>query len=146
VAPRIHCISFRRLGSSFPLLYPVHLKNASSKVSYKEYSNSLWGSQPAVRTERTLDHIASKQLALDHITKALGGDSLAAEYALLAVLSRLYNREEESLLLGSLSVNLCGMARGDGRVAALKRAIADFVPLCVQVLNRLRNTVTVKPF
>jgi hypothetical protein len=135
VAPRIHCISFRRLGSSFPLLYPVHLKSTSSKIACKKYSNSLWGSQVAVRTESAFDHIASKQRALDHITKALGGDDLAAEYVLLAVLSRLYNREEESLLLGSLSVNLCGMARGDDRVAALKRAIADFVPLCVQVFT-----------
>jgi Mini-chromosome maintenance replisome factor len=135
VAPRIHCISFRRLGSSFPFLYPVHLKNTSGKVACKKYSNTLWESQVADHTESAFDHIASKQLALDHITKALGGDTLAAEYVLLAVLSRLYNREEESLLLGSLSVNLCGMNRGDDRVAALKRAVADFVPLCVQVLT-----------
>lgn len=135
VAPRIHCITFRRLGSSFPLLYPVHMKKASSKVSCKMYSSSLWGSQVASRTEAAFDHIASKQLALDHITIALGGDTLAAEYVLLAVLSRLYNREEESLLLGSLSVNLCGMARGDERVATLRRAISDFVPLCVQVTH-----------
>ena len=93
-------------------------------------------------TERAFDNAASRQLVLEHITRALGGDDLAGEYVLLAVLSRLYNREEESLLLGSLSVNLCGMARGDDRVAALKIAISDFVPLCVQVPSQTCNCIS----
>ena len=141
IAPRIHCITFRRLGSSFPLLYPVHNRgcnvininsNTPSSSSSSLYSSSLWENRQPLRIECAQD-IATKEWVVKRIAQALGGDILAAEYVVLAVLSRLYSREDGSLLLGSLSLSLCGCVQGDARVSALKAVLSEIVPLCVQV-------------
>ena len=140
IAPRIHCITFRRLGSSFPLLYPVHSRgcnvintniNAPSSSS-SLYSSSLWESREPPHIE-CAQHIATKEWVVRRIAQALDGDILAAEYVVLAMLSRLYSREDGSLLLGSLSLCLCGCVQGDVRVPALKAVLSEIVPLCVQV-------------
>jgi hypothetical protein len=76
---------------------------------------------------------------IDRFTQALEGDVVAAEYAMLATLSRLYSRDEsESLLLGSMSLNLCGLAPNDPRIRALAAVISDIVPRCVKVRISIR--------
>lgn len=144
IAPRIHCITFRRLGSSFPLLYPVHNRscnvintntNANTiapSSSSSKYSSSLWETRQPPHIE-CAQHITTKEWVVKRIAQALCGDTLAAEYVVLAVLSRLYSREDGSLLLGSLSLSLCGCLQGDERVSALKAVLSEIVPLCVQV-------------
>ena len=139
MAPRIHCITYRRLGSSFPLLYPVHIKAcdvtntiSSSAGSGSSYSSSLWETRRPLSIESS-HHIATKEWVVQRIAQALGGDRLAAEYVVLAILSRLYSREDGSLLLGSLSLSLCGCVQDDACLSALKTALSEIVPLCVQV-------------
>jgi Mini-chromosome maintenance replisome factor len=129
------------------MLYPVHSKacnvintninmntntNAPSSSSISQYSSSLWETKEPPRVECS-QHIATKEWVVKRIAQALCGDILAAEYVVLAVLSRLYSREDGSLLLGSLSLSLCGCEQGDARVAAFKAVLSEIVPLCVQV-------------
>ena len=85
-------------------------------------------------SDRGMDNILTKKWVVDRFTTALHGDSLAAEYITLSILSRLYNRQEsESLLLGSLPLNLCLAKKEDGLLNKLKAALEEFVPLFVQV-------------
>ena len=161
VAPRIHCISIRRLGPCFPLLNPVHIKiptedntstddskikntknTKNAKKREKDFCKSPWDPRPLnpdsaltpLTPDRNMDNILIKKWVVDRFTAALHGDSLAAEYVTLSILSRLYNRQEsESLLLGSLPLNLCLAKKEDGLLNKLKAALEEFVPLCVQV-------------
>ena len=116
--------------------------NSSTKT---EYCKSPWALRPSIldsiNDDRGLpipdlefNHSGVKRWIVNRIKYALRGDELAAEYVILAILSRLYNRDEsETLLLGSLSLNLCGLNAGDERINILKSVLEEFVPLCVQV-------------
>lgn len=115
-------------------------KNISSMKT--EYCKSPWAlTIPSIDNDCGLpipdleiDDLNVKRWIVNRIKYALRGDELAAEYVTLAILSRLYNRDEnETLLLGSLSLNLCGFHAGDERIKALKSVLEEFVPLCVQV-------------
>ena len=163
VAPRLHCITFRRLGSSFPLLLPVTAgavaqTGASAQIQTTSHT-SLWhrnsnnnnAGNVVASTAAATSTAMSHAWVVRHLTHALAGDALAAEYVALAMLSRLRSREHnESLLLGVLSLNLCGFetratsrrgvsgsgddGNGDGddpRMQALLYAIEDIVPRCV---------------
>ena len=193
VAPRLHCITFRRLGSSFPLLLPVMVKagtvtmtgGASAQIQTISHA-SLWQRNNINNSNNNNSHNAvisshkhltnddnnnnnnnnninsvntaatstsaalSHAWVVSHLTQALAGDALAAEYVALAMLSRLRSREHnESLLLGVLSLNLCGFetrarkgaigdvtgvnddSGDDPRMQALHHAIEDIVPRCV---------------
>ena len=199
IAPRIHCISFRKLGPSFSILNPVHLKSSIkskkqnncsnkdddndnnddididnsyngttnddnkksiNKINNKnknkgknkneiskgtEYTNSPWALRPLTpesvdKIDKTLipdyniNNVEVKKWILNKIKKVLNGDVLAAEYVILGILSKLYHRENnETLLLGSLSLNLCLLEVGDERIKALRDVLTEFVPLCIQV-------------
>ena len=113
--------------------------NSSTKT---EYCKSPWALRPSILDsingdpipDLEINHLDVKRWIVNRIKYALRGDELAAEYVILAILSRLYNRyESETLLLGSLSLNLCGLNAGDGRIKMLKSVLEEFVPLCVQV-------------
>ncbi len=155
VAPRLHSVSWRKLGSSFPLLMTVDsvpsksslatialqtvLNKSAPRVdtnSYHILSESYFGLLDSVEADVMLSRdrlieVRSSVLAL--LTDALWGDSLAAEYVLLGVLSQVYSRHEESLL-GSVTVQLIGIQAGDERVKSLERGLANFVPRIVKVL------------
>ena len=128
VAPRLHCITFRRLGSSFPLLLPVtamagtiRLSGETAQILTTGHHASLWHRKDSKSSIHPLNAVVSSTTTtatsaalshawvVQHLTHALAGDALAAEYVALAMLSRLRSREHnESLLLGVLSLNLCG--------------------------------------
>lgn len=66
----------------------------------------------------------AKRGAIEHLSGALRGDTLAAEYALLALLSRAYVRTEVSWVGGRTSAHSSGLgvdtiAAGGGGVAVL---------------------------
>ena len=143
MAPRLHCISYRRLGSSYPLLHPVHVpdymesKADDNLIESTNQSVTLWGHQAATHAAvSSTDNKATKEWILNRITKVLVGDRTAAEYVLLSVLSRTYGRDDTgaNLLLGTLSITLNGFTVSDGRIEKLKEVLSEFVPLCVKVI------------
>lgn len=148
VAPRLHCISFRRIGSSFPLLQEIE-------------SQKIWGTIPCGRgvyacVASSESHSASQmpkdliQLArlnlLTFLTSLMYGDSVAAEYLLLALLSRVVGRTE-SVILGCFPLVISGFNKSDEKVRSLKYLLSHVVPRCVRIeadINAL-NKVTVQP-
>ena len=66
---------------------------------------------------------------IQHLAVPLGGDVLAAEYVLAAIVSRVHTRTD-SLALGKLSVTLMGVPEGGDLPRNLAAAIADIAP-CV---------------
>lgn len=117
LAPRLHCIFHRPLPGCAPL--PVDPEQP------KDALYALQGPLPFGAFMRD-----TKRQAVAHLARALDGDALAAEYALLALLSRVYVRTE-SLAPGSLSLNLRGMA--EENVSRFGAAVSDLVPKCVTV-------------
>ncbi len=166
VAPRLHCVTYRKLCSSFPLLMPVTVANGTvGKISEACQavlgdlgvgcisSFSRWSLVPVLNdkfvactalTEANLDQVkALRQLqatewqrvrscVVNMLTAALGGDELAAAYVLLASLSRVCGRpnEADAALLGSLPVQLSGLAAEDPVCASLSHILALIVPRC----------------
>jgi len=154
VAPRLHCIVFRRLGASFPLLVSVSMPvtmtmtmtaSSSSRGSAEPLlvAASPWAASAvsaaaaATRSEGAAGAGGGPAVygwVVRRVARALGGDALAAEYVALALLSRIRSREQhESLLLGVLSLSLSGLLPGDPRLAALRAVVADVVPRCVAI-------------
>jgi hypothetical protein len=67
---------------------------------------------------------------IHHISTALNGDELAAEYVLLSLASRVHARTS-SFSMGSLSINITGCA--SGHVEALQSVVEGLVPRMVRV-------------
>ncbi|OQR97850.1 hypothetical protein ACHHYP_09878 [Achlya hypogyna] len=61
------------------------------------------------------------------------GDALAAEYLLLVLLSRVYNRSDVSMPFGHLSLNLIWPDMTDENFATIERALHLVVPTCLSV-------------
>ncbi|CAG8535146.1 816_t:CDS:10 [Ambispora gerdemannii] len=84
--PRLHAIFYRKLhSSSNPLISEVNLKNTTLEVqnTARDTRNSL----------------------IQYIASAFAGDLLVAEFVLLQLLSRIYNRRD-GLTLGKFGINI----------------------------------------
>eukprot|EP00904_Undaria_pinnatifida_P003399 jgi/Undpi1/1305/HiC_scaffold_11.g04697.m1 len=117
LAPRLHCIFNRKLPECCPL--------AVNPEQPKDALYALQGPLPFSAFMRD-----ARRQAVAHLAEGLGGDALAAEYVLLALLSRVYVRTE-SLAPGSLSLNLRGMAAENA--PKFCAAVANLMPKCVTV-------------
>lgn len=79
----------------------------------------------ALHTSPFSDHAEMRQALLSYLASALGGDRLAAEYVLLALLAKVHIRRA-GITAGSLSVNLIGMDEH-----ALDAVLHEIVPAVV---------------
>lgn len=120
--PRLHCITIRKLSSG----------NLASL-----YESSEVPSTPLVMREL-------RESLLQSLTKVFGGDSLAAHYFLLHILSQVHARVEP-VAVGKLSLNLTEIGRaanGCQFTKILAEAIQEllpcshFVPLTIEYLNK----------
>ena len=156
IAPRLHCITFRRIGSSFPLFQPLLSDGEGSSgrtfgtvvrgagvFACQEVSSPL-----SLFSSKSLDSVRSaRAVLLVHLTAALGGDATAAEYLLLALLSRVVSRTE-TVLLGYFPLVISGLQQNDGhKIGRLQHILSRFVPRCVTFgadIDTLNRT-TVQP-
>ncbi|CAM9320213.1 unnamed protein product [Scytosiphon promiscuus] len=127
LAPRLHCVFHRKLAACAPLpIDPERPQDALHAL--------LEGGNPTLPPPTPLPLGAfmrdAKGKAIEHLARALKGDVLAAEYALLALLSRAYVRTE-SLAPGSLSLNLRGVSADEA--VGFHDAVSELVPKCVAV-------------
>ncbi|CAG8449847.1 8679_t:CDS:10 [Ambispora leptoticha] len=84
--PRLHAIFYRKLHqSSNPLISEMNLKNTTLKV------------QEAAR--------GTRNSLIQYIASAFAGDLLVAEFVLLQLLSRIYNRRD-GITLGKFGINI----------------------------------------
>jgi Mini-chromosome maintenance replisome factor len=172
VAPRVHCILLRRLGSSFPLIIDLSYLTKSMDSNDMEASSfELEGAESGQSSTLQLgvlplnasafdapDAIGSANSLISQFTPALlsgircrfikliadifGGDELVAEYLLLATLSHVYIRDEDQSL-GHFSINVCGLSPNDDRVGRLNKLLGDLVPRTSMVRQVLHAHVTI---
>eukprot|EP00903_Cladosiphon_okamuranus_P010696 g10109.t1 len=120
LAPRLHCLFHRKVAPGAPL-----------EVDADRPQDALHALRGPLALPLDAFMRDARRRAIEHLAGALGGDMLAAEYALLALLSRAYVRTE-SLAPGSLSLNLRGVSAD--QVPGFHAAVSDLVPKCVKVL------------
>eukprot|EP00731_Ephydatia_muelleri_P020575 Em0013g302a len=125
LVPRLHCILSRLLSHSNPLV------TGGSLALLKDLS-AVGG---------------ARELALSVLTEVLLGDRLAAEYALLHILSSVYGRTEV-LALGSFAVNIsqCPLlgAQSLSFATSYFSVLQDLVPKCHFLPMTLTNMNTLR--
>jgi hypothetical protein len=118
--PRLHVISSRRLPELQAALLPHDTAAEAEAIA---------------RSRAQLETLRAAVLA--GLASTLGGDALAAEYVLLAVLSRVISRHGESPV-GKLPLALTGCppaaagAAASPVGAALHSALSELLPLCAR--------------
>ncbi|XP_038614423.1 mini-chromosome maintenance complex-binding protein [Tachyglossus aculeatus] len=122
LVPRIHVISAQKLQHINPLL-PSCLKEEESKSFVSGFMSEL----SPVRAE-----------LLGFLTQALLGDSLAAEYLILHLISTVYARRDV-LALGKFTLNLSGCPRNSIFTEHLYRIIQQLVPASFNLQMTIGN-------
>eukprot|EP00731_Ephydatia_muelleri_P020565 Em0013g292a len=125
LVPRLHCILSRLLSHSNPLV-------TGGSLALLKDSSAVGG---------------ARELALSVLTEVLLGDRLAAEYALLHILSSVYGRTEV-LALGSFAVNIsqCPLlgAQSLSFATSYFSVLQDLVPKCHFLPMTLTNMNTLR--
>jgi len=119
LVPRLHALFVRKLPfyhPAFPFT-PAWLSEARLATAYQA-NFSAPGTVAAVR-----------QAALAQLEQQLGGDALAAEYALMSMLARCFAKEGDSQL-GTWSLNITHWPQ-EMEVSAFAAAAGELVPRCV---------------
>uniref|UniRef100_A0A5F9CA12 Mini-chromosome maintenance complex-binding protein n=1 Tax=Oryctolagus cuniculus TaxID=9986 RepID=A0A5F9CA12_RABIT len=122
LVPRIHVVLAQKLQHINPLL-PTCLNKEESKAFVSSFMSEL----SPVRAE-----------LLGFLTHALLGDSLAAEYLILHLISTVYTRRDV-LPLGKFTVNLSGCPRNSTFTEHLYRIIQHLVPASFRLQMTIEN-------
>ncbi|XP_061220236.1 mini-chromosome maintenance complex-binding protein [Neopsephotus bourkii] len=122
LVPRIHVILAQKLQHINPLL-PACLNEEESKTFVSNFMSEL----SPVRAE-----------LLGFLTHALLGDSLAAEYLILHLISTVYARRDV-LPLGKFAVNLSGCPRNNVFTEHVYRIIQQLVPASYRLQMTIEN-------
>uniref|UniRef100_A0A2K5MDW4 Mini-chromosome maintenance complex-binding protein n=1 Tax=Cercocebus atys TaxID=9531 RepID=A0A2K5MDW4_CERAT len=124
LVPRIHVILAQKLQHINPLL-PACLNKEESKTC--KFVSTFMSELSPVRAE-----------LLGFLTHALLGDSLAAEYLILHLISTVYTRRDV-LPLGKFTVNLSGCPRNSTFTEHLYRIIQHLVPASFRLQMTIEN-------
>ncbi|KAM4635894.1 mini-chromosome maintenance complex-binding protein [Discoglossus pictus] len=128
LVPRIHTILARKLQHNNPLL-PASLQETDES---KFFVSSFMSELSSVRAE-----------LLGFLTHVLLGDSLAAEYFILHLISTVYARRDV-LPLGKFTINLSGCPRNGSFTENLYRVLqqlvpaSHYLPMTIENMNNLR--------
>nr|XP_039263900.1 mini-chromosome maintenance complex-binding protein-like [Styela clava] len=120
IVPRLHALTMRRLNHDNPIL-PMEIP-------------------PEQRSQMQKDASTVRSCLLGLLEKALLGDSLAAEYLLLHLISRVYSRRD-MLALGKFSLNISGIPPNSTYPRILSKFLQDLVtklyylPMSIDKLN-----------
>jgi hypothetical protein len=150
IPPCLHCISFRKLGSSFPLLIHPKLSRSFLLASLVNGRYSAWSycsspvALPSASENCAGALVEYRTSVIDHIASCFGGDALLAEYVLLAVISRIYGRAD-SVPVGALGLRICcgGAQTGSQYTEALSRTLSELGLYTQTVQSYLINGVYV---
>ena len=128
----MHCILFKKLGSSFPLLMPAN------DSTLRVYGNWIFTpfilpfAPPLSRSEGCL----LRNCFLKALKSILRNDELAAEYVLLSCMSHVYGHRHGAAPLGYLSTNIRGIdtsAESDAMVSSIIEIVSSVVPLAESI-------------
>ncbi|KAG7279832.1 hypothetical protein CRUP_013742 [Coryphaenoides rupestris] len=123
LVPRLHLLHAQRLAHSNPLLPPAGLEDSTASRA------STLSEMPSVRAE-----------LLAYFTHLLLGDTLAAEYLLLHLISNVYARRDV-LPLGKFTLNLsgCPSTAAPAYTERLYRLLQQLVPCSYRLSMTLQN-------
>lgn len=140
--PRIHCLVFRKLGSTFPLLFQPQMHG--SDVSYSMVASyttdpAISPTYSGVATEMLTD--TSKRLLLQTrekiitlLTEVCQGDALCANYLLLAILSGAISSSTDGyIVLRMVTGAEITTEKRKKMVDSLGYVLSNLLPRCVQV-------------
>ncbi|MBN3295848.1 MCMBP protein, partial [Amia calva] len=127
LVPRLHVVLAHKLDHNNPLL-PTGL----TTQEHQSFVSSFLSEVTAVRAE-----------LLGFFTHVLLGDSLAAEYLILHLISNVYARRDV-LPLGKFALNLSGCPRNTAYTERLYRIIQQIVPSSFRLGMSLHNMNTLR--
>eukprot|EP01036_Dinobryon_divergens_P025343 gene25343-33877_t len=140
--PRIHCLVFRKLGSTFPLLFQPQMHG--SDVSYSMVASyttdpAISPTYSGVATEMLTD--TSKRLLLQTrekiitlLTEVCQGDALCANYLLLAILSGAISSSTDGyIVLRMVTGAEITTEKRKKMVDSLGYVLSNLLPRCVQM-------------
>ena len=142
ICPRVHCLSFRKLGSTFPLLF--HPQLHSSDLSYPKeasFSVDFTISPPYSRVASEMLMDSSKRVLLETrekiialLTEVCQGDALCGNYLLLAILSGAISSSSDGyIVLRMVSAADITAERKKRMMDSLAYVLSKILPRCVQV-------------
>lgn len=148
VAPRLHCITYRKLGASFPFYHNLSggVLTAVNRAEGDRFRALVINSDSEASTLASV--LADKQALLTAreqvmslLSDSLGGDRLAAEYLLLTLLSRRLNTHDSSesgdsgVLVGMIALQFTGLTTSEGPelIQDVQSALAQLLPRVVRV-------------
>uniref|UniRef100_A0A671NSU9 Mini-chromosome maintenance complex-binding protein n=1 Tax=Sinocyclocheilus anshuiensis TaxID=1608454 RepID=A0A671NSU9_9TELE len=121
LVPRLHMLYAQPLVHNNPLLPSSVLENNG------DYLSSVLGELASIRAE-----------LLTYLTHVLLGDSLAAEYLILHLISNVYSRRDV-LPLGKFTLNLSGCPHSSPFTEHLYKVIQQLVPSSYRLCMSLHN-------
>ncbi|XP_052468994.1 mini-chromosome maintenance complex-binding protein isoform X1 [Carassius gibelio] len=121
LVPRLHMLYAQPLVHNNPLLPSSVLENNG------DYLSSVLGELASIRAE-----------LLTYLTHVLLGDSLAAEYLILHLISNVYSRRDV-LPLGKFTLNLSGCPQSSSYTEHLYTVIQQLVPSSYRLCMSLHN-------
>ncbi|KTF80659.1 hypothetical protein cypCar_00036069 [Cyprinus carpio] len=121
LVPRLHMLYAQPLVHNNPLLPSSVLENNG------DYLSSVLGELASIRAE-----------LLTYLTHVLLGDSLAAEYLILHLISNVYSRRDV-LPLGKFTLNLSGCPHSSPYTEHLYKVIQQLVPSSYRLCMSLHN-------
>uniref|UniRef100_A0A8C5WMB4 Mini-chromosome maintenance complex-binding protein n=1 Tax=Leptobrachium leishanense TaxID=445787 RepID=A0A8C5WMB4_9ANUR len=123
LVPRIHAIVIRRLDHNNPLMPPGLQETTEGRLFVSSFVSEV----SLIRAELR-----------DFLTHTLLGDSLAAEYLLLHLISTVYARRDV-LALGKFTLNLSGCPRSATFTEFLYRVLQQLVPMSYYLSMTIEN-------
>lgn len=115
----------------------------SSNESRTKFCQDEW-----TKLGQGTDVAAMRKQIIDYLAQAVHGDTLAAEYLLLGLLSHVYSRADPSTPLGNLSLNLSldktsTEEQKSGFIARIQQTLTSLMPMVARVdlsLKELNST------
>ncbi|CAI5735484.1 unnamed protein product [Hyaloperonospora brassicae] len=133
----LHCCHVSSL-TSVHYVRPRESKDFYAHIQQSNDSRVEFCGHEWARRGQQMDVVAMRTQLVDFLAQTVGGDTLAAEYLLLSLLSHVYARADPSTPLGNLSLNLSlDKAMTDeqkrGLVARLQETLALLMPMVARV-------------
>ena len=142
ICPRVHCLVFRKLGSTFPLLFQPQLRDSDLSYSMVASYTTDPAISPAysrVATEMLTDTgkrllLQTREKIVALLTKVCQGDALCANYLLLAILSGAVSSSTDGYIALRMITGADMTAEKKSRmVDSLGYVLSNILPRCVQV-------------
>lgn len=133
----LHCSHVSRLEDVY-YVRPHESSEFYKKIHASNDSRMKFCQDEWTKLGQTANVAAMRNQLVDFLTQTVGGDTLAAEYLLLGLVSHVYSRADPSTPLGNLSLNLSldksfGAEQKQGFIARIQQTLTSLMPMVARV-------------